>query len=454
MGRRQFLGKTAGALAGIGAVSAIAQTQAANAKAAGKADPKPPNVVLIMVDDLGYHDLSCYGHPAIKTPVLDNLAKDGIRLTSFYSGASVCTPSRMALLTGAYPVRVGWTKGVMGYMIPTSTGLSPKALTMAEVFGGKGYRTGIFGKWHLGERSPFLPQRQGFDEAYYVKSSNNQTDEIWRGDELMEKPFENRLLTEKFTREAIRFIKANKDKPFFLYLPYTAPHFPVQAHPDWKGKSAFGEYGDVVEEMDAGVGEVLATLEAEKLDRNTIVVFLSDNGPQKGQKAQAKPYRGWKWDALEGGTRVPCIIRYTGIIPGGQTSDALIAAIDLLPTLSHACGIDLDAISKGSPVIDGMNVWPTLLGRTDAPHPRNDLLYWHGAKGFHAIRAGDWKLFLKSRDADLKQPGKGPALFNLAEDVEERTDMSDQFPQRVRAMQELADKRLADINRGIIPLGE
>lgn len=454
MDRRQFLGKTAGALAGIGAVSAIAQTRAARANAPGKGDPKPPNVVLIMVDDLGYYDLSCYGHPAIKTPVLDKLAGDGIRLTSFYSGASVCTPSRMALLTGAYPFRVGWTKGVIGYMIPTSTGLSPKALTMAEVFRSKGYRTGISGKWHIGERAPFLPPQQGFDESYYIKSSNNMSRDLLRGEEVVEKSARNNLLTEKFTREAIRFIKANKDKPFFLYLPYTAPHFPVQAHPDWKGRSAFGEYGDVVEEMDSRVGEVLATLEAEKLDRNTIVVFLSDNGPQKGQKAQAKPYRGLKWDALEGGTRVPCIVRYPGVIPGKQTSDALIAAIDLLPTLCHACGIDLDAISKGSPVIDGMNVWPTLLGKTDAPHPRNDLMYWHGAKGFHAIRVGDWKLFLDGHNADLKQPCKGPALFNLAEDVTEMTDVSGQFPQRVRAMQELADKRLADINRSIIPLGE
>jgi len=413
-----------------------------------------PNVLLIMVDDLGYHDLGCYGHPEMKTPVLDKLAKEGVRLTSFYSGATVCTPSRMALLTGAYPSRLGWKKGVIGYLISTKQGLSPEALTMAEVFKEAGYRTGLVGKWHLGDLPQFLPHRQGFDTAYYVNKSNNQTKDLWRGDDLIEKPFENRLLTEKFTREAVRFIEANKDRPFLLYVPYTAPHFPVQAHPDWKGKSRFGVYGDVVEELDHRIGEILATLEAEKLDKNTIVVFLSDNGPEPRQKAQAKPFRGLKWSALEGGTRVPCIVRFPGVIPGGQQSDALIAAIDILPTLGHACGIDLKTISKDSPTIDGLNVWDTLIGKKDAPHPRKDLLYWHGAKGFQAIRAGDWKLFLNRRDAKLPKGEEGPALFNLADEPDERTDLSAKYPEKVKEMQALAKERLADINANGIPLGK
>jgi len=454
LGRRRFLWRTARTLVGAAAFRGVAKGQAVRARETPRGDPKPPNVVLIMVDDLGYHDLGCYGHPSIRTPVLDKLAADGVRLTSFYAGATVCTPSRMALLTGAYPARLGWTRGVIGYLIPTTTGLSPKALTMAEVFQGRGYRTGIAGKWHLGDRPPFRPHRRGFDEAYYCNKSNNQTKELWRGDDLVEKPFENRLLTEKFTREAVRFIRASKGKPFFLYLPYTAPHFPVQPHPDWAGKSAFGKYGDVVEELDARIGEVLAVLEAEKLDRNTIVVFLSDNGPERRQQAQAKPYRGLKWSALEGGTRVPCILRWPGVIPAGRESDAPIAAIDLLPTLSCACGIDLAAVSKGSPVLDGVNVWSTILGREDTPHPRKDLLYWHGANGFQAIRVGDWKLFLDGRGAELKGAGKGPVLFHLAEDVAETKDLAAEFPERVRAMQDLAKKRLADIHGSIIPLGE
>jgi len=399
--------------------------------AAAIAEARPPNVILIMVDDLGYHDLGCYGHPQIKTPVLDRLARDGIRLTSFYAGATVCTPSRMALLTGAYPTRLGWTKGVVGYKISTSRGLNPKALTMAEIFKAAGYRTAITGKWHLGDRSQFLSHRQGFDVTYYINKSNNQTKELWRGDDLLEKPFNNRLLTEKFTREAVRFVRDSRDAPFFLYIPYTAPHFPVQAHPDWKGKSSYGEYGDVVEELDHSIGEILDTLKAADIDKRTIVVFLSDNGPEPRQKARAKPYRGLKWDALEGGTRVPCIMRFPGVIPAGRESDALIAAIDILPTLSHACGIDLGKVTTGSPKIDGLNVWDTLVGTPGASHPRKDLLYWHGMNGFQAIRVGDWKLFLDRRGAKLPKQGgaRGPALFNLATDVEERTDLSARYPE-------------------------
>ncbi|MFP6659379.1 MAG: sulfatase-like hydrolase/transferase, partial [Pirellulales bacterium] len=241
---------------------------------------------------------------------------------------------------------------------------------------------------------------------------------------------------------------------FLLYVPYSAPHFPVQAHPDWKGKSEFGVYGDVVEEMDHRIGEILAALETENLAQNTIVVFLSDNGPEPLTKeSQAKPFRGKKWSALEGGTRVPCIVRWPGVIPTGRQSDALIAAIDLLPTLCRACGIDLKTISPNGPGIDGVDVWTTLIGRKGEAHPRNELLYWHGADGFQAIRVGGWKLFLDRKNAQLPGEGKGPALFNLPDEAGELTDLSSRFPDRVRAMQELARKRLAEISERTIPLG-
>lgn len=247
--------------------------------AVAKGDRKP-NVILILADDLGYQDLGCYDHPSIRTPVLDQLAKDGIRLTNFHSGASVCTPSRMALLTGAYPVRLGWTQGVAGYLMGSKDGMSPEVLTIAEIFRAEGYTTGIAGKWHIGQLPEIRPHHQGFDSTCYCPMSNNQLKEIWHDDEIVVKPVDNRLFTEYFNNQALRFIRENHEKPFFLYLPFTAPHFPVEAHPDWKGKSKFGEYGDVVEELDARIGEILKWLEDLKLSEDTLVIFTTDNGAE------------------------------------------------------------------------------------------------------------------------------------------------------------------------------
>lgn len=413
-----------------------------------------PNVVLIMADDLGYQDLGCYGHPEIKTPKLDQLAKTGVRLTSFYSGATVCTPSRMALLTGAYPPRLGWTKGVVGYMINIKQGLSPRALTMAEVFKSAGYATAISGKWHLGDAKAFRPHRQGFDRTYYTNKSNNQTTQLWRNDEVVEDPFNNRLLTEQFTRQAIQFIEDCQRKPFFLYVPYTAPHFPVQAHPAFEDHSTFEAYGDVVEELDARIGSILDKLRETGLTEKTIVIFLSDNGPQPGEQALAQPYRGKKWDALEAGTRVPCIVSWPGILPAGTESNALIAAIDLLPTLSRACGVDLAPLAQNIPHIDGLDVWDTLLARKNHVHPRKDLMYWHGANGFQAIRVGDWKLFLEAKNAKLPGASEGPALFHLKTDPSETVNLASEHPDRVLQMKNLAKRRLDAIMEQTISLGE
>jgi len=406
-----------------------------------------------MADDLGYQDLSCYGSTKHKTPVLDKLAKEGIRLTSFYAGATVCTPSRMALLTGAYPPRAGWRGGVVGYGIKPLNGLAPEALTMGEIFKGAGYETALIGKWHLGDSPQLQPMNQGFDTAYYIKKSNNQTKKLWRGDKLEADPFNNSRLTEQFTREAVSFIKANREKPFFLYLPFTAPHFPAQAHPDWKGKSANGAYGDVVEELDARIGEILGTLKNTQLEKETIVVFISDNGPEPGQKkwAHAEPYRGLKWSSLEGGTRVPCIVRWPGMIPAGRESDKLTTAIDLLPTLSHACGIELKKISKGIPKLDGLNVWGTLSGKS-TQHPRTNMLYWQGWAVPQAIRVGDWKLYF-DQVKEIQDSNKGPVLIDLSKDPAEQKNLSAQHPDKVKEMKILAGNLLKEIEGNTIPLG-
>ncbi len=413
-----------------------------------------PNVVLIMADDLGYGDLSCYGSRTIRTPVLDDLAHDGIRLTSFYAGCTICTPSRMALLTGAYPPRSGWRGGVVGYGVKLHNGLSPDAVTIGEVFKQAGYQTALIGKWHLGDTQMLAPMNQGFDTTFYINKSNNQTKKLWRGDELVADPFDNRRLTELFTMEAIRFIESNRDRPFFLYLPLSAPHFPAQAHPVWKGKSRNGAYGDVVEELDSRVGEILMSLTGHGIADNTIVVFLSDNGVEPGQKkwARSDPFRGLKWSSLEGGNRVPCVIRWPDVIPPGQVNDAIIGAIDLFPTLAGACGIDLHEPPDGSPRIDGVNVLNTMIGRTDRPHPRTNLLFWHGRGTLQAIRVGDWKLYL-DQIKELPESATGPVLVNVATDPAEQTNLSEMYPDRVAAMMAEAGKQLSEIESNTIALG-
>ena len=411
-----------------------------------------PNVVLILSDDLGYHDLGCYGHPKIKTPVIDQLAQEGVRLTSFYSGATVCTPSRMALLTGSYPVRYGWSRGVVGHIMEKKKGLSPKAMTMAEIFKEAGYQTGIFGKWHLGDEPNFMPNNQGFDESFFINKSNNQTKKIWTGGEVTQNPFDNKLLTEEFTNGAKAFIKKNKDVPFFLYVPYSAPHFPLEAHPDWKGKSDYGVYGDVVEEMDARVGEILIELKENNLSEKTIVVFMSDNGPEPLTKeSKAIPFRGKKWSALEGGNRVPCIIKCSSKSKGGGVYNKTVSAMDMLPSLAYACGIDISERSTDVPPIDGINLWDELTGKKAEAEGRPDLLFWHGADGFQAIRMGAWKLFLNRRDAELS--GEGPALFKVKDDIKERNDLSKLFPAIVTKMKGVASQRLESIQKRSIPLG-
>ncbi len=418
------------------------------------AESAKPNVILIMADDLGYGDLSCYGSKKIRTPALDRLAAGGARLTSFYSGGTVCTPSRMALLTGCYPSRLGWQGGVMGHKMSSKTGLGLAVRTMAEVFKEAGYQTALSGKWHIGEAPEMLPQQRGFDQTLCILSSNNQTKKVWKNDKLVMDPVDNRLLTEHFTREAIRIIRARADRPFFLYLPFTAPHFPAEAHPDWKGKSNNGDYGDVVEELDFRIGEILASLKETGQENNTVVVFLSDNGPEPSQRAfsSAGELRGLKWSTLEGGTRVPCIVSWPGVIPAGKVNDNLIAAIDLLPTLTQACGLSQKP-AEGSIPMDGLNVWPSLAS-PDASHPhaRNELLYWEGWATPQAIRIGQWKLYF-DEVKDLPDSELGPVLIDLATDPAEEHNLADKHPDKVKELRELARQRLDAIRQSSIPLG-
>ncbi|MEK9862038.1 MAG: sulfatase, partial [Verrucomicrobiota bacterium] len=320
---------------------------------------RPPNIILIMTDDQGYQDLGCYGSPSIKTPFLDQLARDGMRFTDFYAGNSVCSPSRAALLTGCYPTRVN----IPGVLFPRdSIGLHPDEVTLADLLQSVGYATACIGKWHLGHHPSFLPTRQGFDHYLGIPYSNDMTIDpkaqlaqtvrwregmtrermlsqapkknwvpLMRDEEVIEYPCDQTTLTQRYTREAIAFMQANRQRPFFLYLPHTMPHIPLAASPRFRGRSAGGFYGDTIEELDAGVGLILSELKRLDLEEDTLVIYTSDNGPwnlKNGHGGSALPLRGFKFQTYEGGMRVPCLMRWPGVIPAGSTCSQIVASLD------------------------------------------------------------------------------------------------------------------------------
>jgi arylsulfatase A-like enzyme len=417
--------------------------------------PQLPNVILMMADDLAIEDLSCYGSTRIETPHIDQLADEGLKLTGFYAGNPVCSPSRMALLSGSYPARLGWRWGVLGYGFAPGTGMSPEVVTIAEAFRENGYHTAMSGKWHLGEEN-MSPGAQGFDSSYYITMSNNQNRDMYRDGKLIRKAWDNRLLTETFAEEVIRVIREAADQPFFLYVPWSAPHFPVDPHPDWHGKSGesrSAKYTDVVEELDHRIGDILQVLEETGRADNTIVIFTSDNGRQPGQEdPDGRPrFSGRKWLALEGGTRVPFIIRYPGAIEAGGTRDQIVSAIDLYPTLAEACGIDIQ-LPPGAQQLDGVSVWNFLT--SEAPSsPRRELLYWHGRGQATAIRVGDWKLFFNNGGEHDPEVDDGPLLFNLDRDPREKKNLAAEHLDQVEAMLARAQELLNDVYGNQVPIG-
>ena len=414
-----------------------------------------PNVIIFFTDDQGYQDVGVFGSPLIKTPNLDNMAANGIKFTDFYAASSICSPSRAALLTGSYPPRVGVPK-VLWPNLPG--GLNNQELTIADMLKTKGYNTACIGKWHLGDEAQYLPTTQGFDSYYGIPFSNDMSvnpkskvsehilfregmtidslrEEKWRGrrvplmrqDEVIEYPVDQSTLTKRYTEEAVSFIKANKDEPFFLYVAQTMPHVPLYASPDFKGKSARGLYGDVIEELDWSMGEILKTLESLNLDENTLVVFTSDNGPwrlENGEGGSALPLRGHKFETLEGGMRVPMIAQWKGQIKPGSITDKIASTIDLLPTIAYLT----DAEVSDKPM-DGKNIWPLLSGNEKAksPHEKNGF-YYYKESTLEAVRKGDWKLRI-TKDC--------VALYNLKEDISENNNVAAANPKIVKKLQKM-----------------
>jgi len=420
-----------------------------------------PNIIIIFTDDQGYQDIGCFGSPLIKTPNLDRMAQEGRCFTSFYSANSVCSPSRASLLTGCYPPRVGISK----VLFPRdSIGLNPQEITIADMLKARGYATACIGKWHLGHLPEFLPTRQGFDSYLGIPYSNDMTIDpkaplakdiilsqgmtvhrirtekpkknwvpLMRNEEVAEYPVEQSLLTKRYTEAAIDFIRANRERPFFLYLPHTMPHIPIFASPVFKDKSARGLYGDVIEEIDWSTGEILKTLKSLGLDESTLVVYTSDNGPwnlKSGHGGCALPLRGYKFQTYEGGMREPTIMRWPGRIPAGTECSEIASTIDMLPTLAGLSGAKVPA----DRVIDGKDIWPLMSGRSGAKTPHEAFFYYKGKK-LEAVRKGDWKL----------RRTKIIELYNLATDISETNNLAAKRPEivkRLTAVMERFDRDL------------
>lgn len=415
---------------------------------------QPPNIILIFADDLGYGDLSCYGHPTIHTPRLDQMAREGIKMTSFYAAASVCTPSRAALMTGRYPMHVG----LPGNLGPESEGgLSKEERTLAEALKEQGYRTAAYGKWHLGSVPGYMPTDRGFDEYLGLLYSNDMmppwvnTDrplQLYRNDQPRdEQPVDQTTLTQRYTDAAIEFIRSSKGQPFFVYLPHSMPHLPVYASEAFSGKSAGGRYGDVIEEIDANVGRLLDVLKEEGLDENTLVVFTSDNGPWRNMPPRmytTEPVEKWhggttgslfgaKATSYEGGYRVPAIIRWPGKIPTRQVSAQLATTMDI-----HATILEVAGATAPSKQLDGANIWPLLAEGGNSPHEH--YFYFTGRR-LDGVRGKKWKLRIAPPADGWNSPelhtGKEPVeltLFNLMDDPFEQFNLAEDHPEIVETL--------------------
>ena len=414
----------------------------------GDSTKGPPNIIVIFADDVGYGDLSVQGHPTIRTPHLDRMAAEGLRFTQFYTGASVCTPSRAALLTGRLPVRSGMGDDRVRVIFPPSPGgLPADEVTIAEMLKKAGYATGIIGKWHLGHRAGHLPVDHGFDYYFGIPYSNDMSPAtsggaraqtypplpLMRNAEIIEEEPDQRLITRRYAEEAVAFIRTHADAPFFLYVPHSMPHIPIFASEAFEGTSTRGLYGDVIEELDWSVGEILAAVREIGREHNTLVVFTSDNGPwltvnlAGGSAGLLKDGKGTTW---EGGMRVPGIAWWPGRIKAGGTTHALATTMDLFAT---AAGLAGEAMPEGR-VMDSIDLMPVLLDAN--AHVRETVYFYRGTRLF-AVRQGPWKLHYITQSAyvgDAPVAQDPPLLFHLDRDPSERFNVAERNPEVVAAI--------------------
>ncbi|MGC1274392.1 MAG: sulfatase [Planctomycetaceae bacterium] len=448
---------------------------------ASSAADRPPNVVVIFCDDMGYADIGPFGSKTA-TPHLDRMADEGRCFTDFYAAQAVCSASRAALLTGCYPNRVG----ILGALGPQAKhGLNPEETTIAELLKSKGYATAVYGKWHLGDEEPFLPTNHGFDEYFGLPYSNDmwplhpelvklapEASErksrypdlpLWEGDANGHRIADPKVtaedqakLTTSYTERAVAFIDEHRDEPFFVYVPHSMVHVPIFASDKFAGKSGHGLFGDVIQEIDWSVGQILEAIRRHKLAENTLVVFTSDNGPwlSYGDHAgSAGPLREGKGTTWEGGQREPTLFWWPGTIPAGTTCDEVCGTIDLLPTIAALAGAKLPERT-----IDGKNIAPLLRGDEGAKSPHEAFFYYWGHE-LQAVRSGKWKLHFPHsyRSLDGKPGGTGGtpsnyvtkrtdlALYDLATDVGETTNVSGEHPEIVSRLTQLADDMRDDL---------
>jgi len=434
-----------------------------------------PNFVIILADDLGYGDLGCYGARAICTPNLDRMAAEGVRFTDFYAAAPLCSPSRASLLTGRYPVRAG----VPNVLFPTeNTGLPPDEITIAELLKPLGYATGCVGKWHLGHRPPFRAHRQGFDFFYGLPYSNDSrkrrenesgapvyADEelpLMENDRILEAPVDQHTLTTRYTERALAFIRESKNRPFLLYLAHTAPHTPLHAAREREGKSKAGIYGDCVEEIDWSTGRVLDTLRELGLDRYTLVLFFSDNGPRRSGGdpreggGSTGGLRGWKGTTWEGGMRVPALAWWPGQIAPRRETAEVASLLDVFPTIARLAGAPLPR----DRVIDGRSLDQLLMRGTRL---KDRLFCYYFGTQLQAVRLGRWKLMLQI-DSYPEKPRSiwyrddkvfrahyrlfpHPQLFDLSADPGEQNDLAAKHPEIVARLTAAARKFDAELQR-------
>ena len=453
----------------------IIAIQHANVRAQSSTSiPDKPNVIVIFTDDLGYGDLSSYGHPNIRTPNIDKMATEGQKWTSFYAAASVCTPSRAGLLTGRYPVRSGMASDVHRVLFPDSEGgLPEREMTIAEQVKKAGYRTALIGKWHLGHKQEYLPTNHGFDYYYGIPYSNDMDitkenpqsrdyfENYWefadehipidyynvpliRNTEIIERPADQNTIIRRYAEESISYIEEHHEQPFFLLLAHSLPHIPLFASDEFTGHSDAGLYGDVIEEIDHGVGEIIKTLQKLEIAEETLVIFTSDNGPwlrYKTHGGSAGLLRAGKGMTWEGGMRVPGVFWWPGTIKPQIITD-IGSTLDIFTTVSHLAGVPVPE----DRIVDGVNLTPVLLGNGNSP--RTGMIFYRGAT-IYAARMGKFKAHFITQGAygefGEKQIHETPLLFNLSKDPAEKYNVADKYPTILKEIQQMVEHHKSNL---------